>query len=1053
MTTFKRDKNPYIVDNSISGWQVHEYLRKWTEFTGELDIATGYFEIGALLKLDGAWQKIDNIRILMGNEVTYRTRNALLEALKRRLNSELELSVEEMKDSRPLLSGVEAIRDALERGKIEVRVFDEGKFHAKCYITHERTGFFGPQALVGSSNFTAPGLTDNVELNIHVQTGNDVEELQNWFEYHWEKGKDVSKDVLKIITKHIRLYTPFEVYAKALHEYCRGDNLTADEWEQTQSKMFKELDRYQKEAYWSMIKIAQQHSGAFLCDGVGLGKTYVGLMLIERLVIHEKKRVVLLAPKSARESVWDKDLDRWLPHVKLDGVFSNLAVYNHTDLTRDSLRAQFEQAAAVADVVIVDEAHHFRNTGQVPNYQNNDVSRYYRLQQLIDGSTRTNDGVSGGKPKQVYLLTATPINNSISDFRHLIELFTPSDTAFAKTLGVNSLKTTFNMLERELRDVLAARGEKDATDIGDEASTFIRGNRLFRALVVQRSRAYARASQMAENKNTLLFPNRKPPVVQNYALRDSYGKLFTLFENAFQTTTQTAQKPPLFTLAMYNPTPYARNKSAVDEWEANRNIAVVGLIRTSFLKRFESSIIAFEMSSIRLFLKLRAFVTKHATSKPQQDRHKRWETMNAAVITAVIARHTELLATTDDELDEDKIMDEIRGKVPTFSDAAYEIGAMLEDSRADMDMLLSFLQETANYDVRHDDKVNKLIELLKSTKLAKQKVIIFSEFADTAQYIARQLIAAGIDGVEQIDSSSSSDRNDVITRFAPYYNRSSSNQLRAKGRTPIRVLVSTDVLSEGLNLQDATFLINYDIHWNPVRLMQRIGRVDRRLNPAVEHALKTDHPEVAALRGSVTYWNFLPPKELNKLLSLYERVTNRTIMISEVLGIEGGKLITEEDKHRAIAELNAGFDGITSEEESLRLEYQKLLTDYPTLEAELNALPLTYSGKTSTTTTKGIFFCYALPAYDTVTGDYTHAAGTVRWYLYDVETQKILESATEIATHIRADRKTPRVFALSESQVIDIRKKVLTYIKNDYLRKIDAPQGVNAKLRCWMALQ
>ena len=1044
MTTSKRDKNPYIIDNSMSEWKVSEYLRRWTEFSGRLDIATGYFEIGALLELDGDWQKIDNIRILMGNEVTFRTRNALLDALKRRLNSELEHSVEEMKDIRPLLSGVEAICDAIERGKIEVKVYDLGKFHAKCYITHERSGFFGPQALVGSSNFTAPGLSDNVELNIHVQTGNDVEDLQKWYEFHWDKAKDVSKDVLKILRKHVRLYSPFEVYAKALHEYCRGDNLTADEWEQTQSKMFTELDRYQKEAYWSLIKIAQQHNGAFLCDGVGLGKTFVGLMLIERLVLHEKKRVVLFAPKAAREGVWDKHLDEYLHHVKLEGVFSNLVVYNHTDLTRESMRAQFEQIAAVADVVIIDEAHHFRNTGQAPDYKNDDVSRYYRMRDLILG---------GAKAKQVYMLTATPINNGIIDFRHLIELFAPTDTVFAKTLGINSLKTTFNILERELRDVLAKRGEKDATDIGDDASSFIRGNRIFKALVVQRSRAYARASQLAENKNTLTFPTRKDPVVQKYALRDSYGRLFSLFENAFQTTTQTAQKPPLFTLAMYNPTPYARNKGAVDEWEANRNIAVVGLIRTSFLKRFESSIIAFEMSSIRLFLKLRAFVTKHATSKSQLERHRRWETLNAGTVSAVLARHNELTGTSDEELDEDQLMDELRGKLPTFSDKEYETDAMLEDSRADMDMLLSFLQETANYNVRHDDKVNKLIELLKSPTLADQKVIIFSEFADTAQYIARQMKAAGITAVEQIDSSSSSDRNDVITRFAPYYNRSSSAKLHAKGRSPIRVLVSTDVLSEGLNLQDATFLINYDIHWNPVRLMQRIGRVDRRLNPTVEDALKRDHPEVSALRGTVTYWNFLPPNELNKLLSLYERVTNRTIMISEVLGIEGGKLITEQDRHRAIAELNADFDGITSEEESLRLEYQQLLTDHPTLEAELNALPLIHSGKASVTSSKGIFFCYALPAFDTVSAEYTYAAGDARWYLYDVESQKILETETEIATHIRSNRETLRIFTLSEAQVIEIRKKVLTHIKNNYLRKIDAPQGVNAKLRCWMALQ
>ena len=143
-------------------------------------------------------------------------------------------------------------------------------------------------------------------------------------------------------------------------------------------------------------------------------------------------------------------------------------------------------------------------------------------------------------------------------------------------------------------------------------------------------------------------------------------------------------------------------------------------------------------------------------------------------------------------------------------------------------------------------------------------MLIFTEFADTARYLAQQLDEAGIDGVEQLDSASKRNRADVITRFSPYYNGSSSAELEAAGKDEIRVLISTDVLSEGLNLQDATRMINYDIHWNPVRLMQRIGRVDRRMNPEVETRLdgrpsRCSRPTAA--RSS--FWNFLPPDELN----------------------------------------------------------------------------------------------------------------------------------------------------------------------------------------------
>src|SRR5690606_11413357 len=146
--------------------------------------------------------------------------------------------------------------------------------------------------------------------------------------------------------------------------------------------------------------------------------------------------------------------------------------------------------------------------------------------------------------------------------------------------------------------------------------------------------------------------------------------------------------------------------------------------------------------------------------------------------------------------------------------------------------------------------------------------------SDTARYIASQLREAGVTGVEQIDSGTKTDRSKLIQRFAPYYNESSSAEQDAR---EIRVLVATDVLSEGLNLQDATRLINYDLHWNPVRLMQRIGRVDRRMNPEIEARILKDHPDQKELRGTVAYWNFLPPDDLDDLLRLYGRVAHKTL--------------------------------------------------------------------------------------------------------------------------------------------------------------------------------
>jgi phosphatidylserine/phosphatidylglycerophosphate/cardiolipin synthase-like enzyme len=267
----RRGGDLFIVDNSNSGWTGLRYLNEWTEIAKSFDIATGYFEIGALLGLDDKWQKLDKIRILMGDEVTQRTRAALLAAIKSKAEEQLDRSIEIDKEKNPFLHGVPTIVDALKSGQIQCRVYNKEKFHAKAYITHAKLEVVGAQALVGSSNFTRPGLTENIELNIQVQSGREVAQLQEWFNQHWEAAQDITEDILKVISKHTYLFTPFDVYTKALHEFFRGHEITASEWEESYSKMFSHLDRYQKEAYWSLMKIARQHSGAFLCDGVGLG--------------------------------------------------------------------------------------------------------------------------------------------------------------------------------------------------------------------------------------------------------------------------------------------------------------------------------------------------------------------------------------------------------------------------------------------------------------------------------------------------------------------------------------------------------------------------------------------------------------------------------------------------------------------------------------------------------------------------------------------------------------------------------------------------------------
>ena len=1050
MTADSKGRELFIVDNSVSGWTGLRYLEEWSGIASAFDIATGYFEISALLSLDGKWQKLDKIRILMGAETSHRTRKAILKAVRKQTLDRLNESIEEDKTPNPFLHGVPLILDALRSGQIECRVYDKDKFHAKAYITHAKLEVVGAQALVGSSNFTRPGLTKNIELNVQIQSAREVTQLQEWFETHWNEASEVTETVIETISRHTHLYSPFDVYAKALQEFFRGHELTATEWDETRSCVFPQLDRYQKEAYWALMKIARQHGGAFLCDGVGLGKTFVGLMLIERLILHEGKRVALFAPKATKEGVWEPHLRQWLPHIGGIGGgadFSNLAVFSHTDLGRKGdFQDRFERIAELADVVVIDEAHHFRNPGRQRDLDKKiEPSRYHRLYELLDNVQR---------PKTVFMLTATPINNLLSDFRHMTELFTRRDeTYFARTIGVNNLRAHFNQMERTLRRRVG-QNVTDAAEHVTEAQEILFADEFFRQLVVQRSRAYARESQIREHKNAAAFPERKDPQVAGYSIRKTYGRMLDLFETAF------AKQRPLFTLPMYYPLHWYRGQNTdIDPFEENRQKQVVGLIRTNFLKRFESSVAAFELSCDRLLQKLLAFLEVHSESDAEKNLLERWKAQNADVLGYSVQRQLDFSGEEgeeeeNDDEDEDIVPQEMLDAVERLDRDEYDVEAMMAETFLDLNQIVQFLNEAQKFEPRHDDKLQKLIRLLKSKPLADQKILIFTEFADTARYLKRHLEEAAIEGVEQVDSATKKNRAEVIQGFAPYYNGLSSPELEEQGRDETRILISTDVLSEGLNLQDASRMINYDIHWNPVRLMQRIGRVDRRMNPEIEKQLVADHPGAAASRGKVWFWNFLPPEELNNILSLYSKVTQKTLLISKTLGIEGRKLLTPKDDYEALKEFNHAYEGARTAVEDMHLEYQALLQADTELEARLTRFPgAIFSGRKRLAKGKhGVFFCYALPALDSEKNEFTEEAGTTRWYLYDLDRKTILQEPGEIVASIRSKPETRRRCHTDEETLLDIREQIEKHIKNNYLKRVNAPVGVKPRLRCWMEL-
>ena len=1036
----------FVVDNGDEDWKVARYLHDWCQISRAIDIATGYFEIGSLLALKDEWQKVDRIRILMGDEVSRRTRDAFAEGLKN-VTGRLDASLETEKLKNDFLAGVPAIVEAIRSGKILCRVYRKNKFHAKAYITHARMEVVGASALVGSSNFTFPGLTENIELNVQI-TGRPVSVLQEWYEEHWDAAEDVTPEILRTIERHTQDYPPFEVYARSLHEFFRQHEMTDREWLESRSRVYPILDHYQKEGFQALMKISGRHRGAFLCDGVGLGKTYIGLMVIEHLVEQQRKRVALIVPKAARKPVWEQALRRYLPRIF--GDFSNLVVLNHTDLLRGGeFPERLERVKDMADAVVIDEAHHFRNPG-LKGEEGDRLSRYWQLYDLVGD-------------KALFLLTATPVNNRLIDLQHMIELFSRRTPDYFKDapLGIHSLAGHFRRMEKDLESLVSPQaGDDGVMETNEvEAEKVLSNDALFREVVVQRSRAYVRKSQQQHRGTQAIFPQREDPRVVPYSIHKTYGRLLDMVEQALN------KQKPLFSLAVYYPLAYYKGPDrTIDPLREGRQREVASLIRILFLKRFESSVRAFEMSCDSLLQKLLAWIIKNKTLGEALRRLERWKTKHGDLIDFVQHRQLELWsAEPDEEPDEDIVPDEMIEAAEELSRDEYKVDDIINETIDDLYQLAEFLEELKRFKPSHDDKLKALTKLLKSDPvLKKHKVLIFTEYMATARYLKQQLEAAGITGVDEVDSASQQDRGEIIQQFAPYYNGSSSAELAAEGLDETRVLISTDVLSEGLNLQDATRLINYDLHWNPVRLMQRIGRVDRRLNADVEKQLVADHPDRARIRGTVAFWNFLPPDELDQLLRLYARVAHKTLRISKTFGIEGKKLLTPEDDYEALRDFTHTYEGTTTPLEEMRLEYQKLLQDHPDLLDRLNALPgRVFSGKAHPSPdAKAVFFCYALPAPPGpdraaeagAGGPWTEDAGNTKWYLFDPATEKIAEEPTEIVSLIRCAPDTPRKRDLANLTLSEIRVRVERHIKNTYLKQVQAPVGVRPTLKAWMEL-
>lgn len=1002
-----------IIDNRNDNTAL-EALKKLLPESQSLDVASGFFEIGSLLALDGLWQPLSQIRILMGDEMTRRTKSELVKALVEKADD----SVEEAKERDDSLTGLDAIRDALKSGKVQAKVYAQAKFHAKAYLFDTKAGQLSDYAIVGSSNFTKPGLTQNIELNLAMTEPLYLEALKAWYKELWGQAEDVSEDVIKVLEPHLREYMPFEVWAKALYEYFAGKQKADTTWEEADSIVWQGLSKYQRDGYRNALKIADKWHGALVCDGVGLGKTYIGMMILE-YHLHHKDKILLIVPKSARKSVWEesriaKTVKNHYPVLFKD----NVKILNQTDLGRDdTISAEdWDYYTKYFDVIIIDEAHHFRHPYR---------GRGQKLMQLA-------------KNKKLYMLTATPINNSLDDIYHLINYFAQNKRDYFAELGENNLRKRFLDADKKLEKALA-----DGIDIQElaELDDFLRTDNILKAVLIQRSRAYVAEVEKLD-PNPPVFPKREPPQVFDYSLKRVYSGIYGDIRKAFD------KNEPLLNFKIYNPEQF--RKEGKDEKILNREVQVIGLIRTLILKRLESSWKSFEASLEDLLDKMYRFVQYYAPEEATNwlsDHADQWE----------IVKFHQSERSVDEESDEDDVLEP---PDMDFDPNRHDLQALLPFVLSDMTQLVALLTKVYDhfYDgetdpkkqlakgAEKDDKLEVLLgKLHDDPNLSAKKVVIFTEFRDTARYLYKALTDIyKFQNVEEIDSTRKIDRERVIKRFAPHYN-CTAEELPEFLREPIQILITTDVLSEGLNLQDATQIINYDLHWNPVRLMQRIGRVDRRLNLDAEKALGREKERPL----KIYVYNFIPPKELSELLGLLKRITGKVLRISKTLGIEAPIGLPDEPT-AVMRNFNAKYDGTKSVEEELQIELEKIARQYPELYERLPKLPRrVFSGKKTSHEMYGIFCAYRFPPLKTPEGE-SVGDGMVEWYFWDASTDKVIEKAENIHKAIRAAHDTPRHTVKSWDERKEARKKIESHIRNTYLRAINADQTYRYKLVCWM---
>lgn len=883
-----------IRDNRERG-SVGDYLKKYIQTDSQLSIVSAYFTIYAFNHLKKHLKDIEGLRFLFGEP-------RFLKQIDPDKTDKKSFNLEDTGLSlKNRLNQNKIARECAEwiKAKAEVRSIIYPNFlHGKLYHI-EKNGV--ENAILGSSNFTVNGLglgnSRNVELNLVVDSQRDKDDLKAWFEDIWDKTElveDVKEEVLRYLSEIYADYSPEFIYQKTLYHLFEGvlqENHQAERQQTqmllSQTQTWNALYGFQKVAVQSAVSKIQKHNGCIIADSVGLGKTYEALAVIKYFECRNQN-VLVLCPKKLRENwtIYQSHTGNMLNPFPSDRF--NFAVLSHTDLSRESGHSGSVDLANFNwgnyDLVVIDESHNFRNNTKGKRDVDGNIIRRSRYERLMQ------DIIKSGVNTKVLLLSATPVNTDLKDLRNQIYLLTgDDDQAFKETIGVTSVRDALAQTQRQFNE-----WAEDNTNGRDRRSLLLKLNpaffKLLDELTIARSRKHVEQYYEESIEAIGNFPKRFPP-------KSVYSEID--IKQRFMTYDRLNDEISNYKLSIFNPSKYVK-KEHRDKYlitrianftQEERESHLIGMMKINFLKRLESSVNSFAITLERTIDKIEELETRIKLFKENQQ-------------ITIFDLETFEVFDDDEELNE---AFQIGAKLK-YDLRHLDVDKWLKELQEDKQQLDLILSQAKQIDTERDAKLQDLKTIIseKAQNPSKnrngkynKKAIVFTAFADTAEYLYRNLkdwakndlgIHIGLvtgSGGNQTTLNNRNYFNEILTNFSPVSKSRHKIPLMPQN-DEIDLLIATDCISEGQNLQDCDLVINYDIHWNPVRLIQRFGRIDR----------------LGSLNEYVQLVNFWATEDLNKYLNLKSRVEARMALVDVSTTSSDNILLPNEIEKIARDELN-----------------------------------------------------------------------------------------------------------------------------------------------------